>query len=376
VEAELVEVASGTRLWGERYQGRLDDVVRVPETVAREISSTLRLRLTQEQQERLGRRETEDPEAYRLYLKGRYHWNKRTAEGFRKGIDHFEQASARDPSYPLPQVGLADSYALMAAYSVRPPGEAMTRARAAAERALALDEELAEAQASLGLVKLLHDWDWAEAERRFRRALALKPNLATAHHWFAEFFMARGRTDEALAELQRAEDLDPLSVILPTDRCRALYFARRYREALASCRRALDADAGYVPALITQGMVLEETGRAAEALAGFREVARVTGNDPQQRTLIARALAAGGDVSQARRMLAGIEQEADTRYISPYSLAVVHAALGDRDDAFRELDRAVAERSSWLVYLAVNPRLDALRDDPRFQDVLARVGLP
>lgn len=375
VEAELVDVASGSRLWGERYQGRLDDVVRVPEDVARQISSTLRLRLTDEQQERLGRRETDDPEAYRLYLKGRYHWNKRTAEGFRKGIDYFEQASARDPTYALPQVGLADSFALMAAYSVRPPSESMTRARAAAERALTLDDSLAEAHASLGLVKLLHDWEWAEAERRFQRAIVLKPGLATAHHWYAEFLMARGRTEEALAELQRAENLDPLSVILPTDRCRALYFARRYPEALASCRRALDADATFVPALITDGMVREEAAGPAEALVPYREVARLLGNDPHARTLIARATALAGDAPAARRMLAEIEEQARVRYISPYSMALVHSALGDRDAAFRELERAVAERSSWMTYLAVNPRLDALRGDPRFADVLKRVGL-
>jgi serine/threonine-protein kinase len=224
-------------------------------------------------------------------------------------------------------------------------------------------------------VKLLHDWEWEEAERRFRRALALKPNLAIAHDWFAEFFMARGRTAEALSELTLAEELDPLSVILPTDRCRALYFARRYPDAIASCRRALDADPSFVPALITHGMVLEETGRTGDALAAFREVARLTGNDPQQRTLIARATALDGDVAAARRVLAEVEAQAQSRYISHYSLAVVHAALGDRDAAFRELDQAVAERSSWMIYVAVNPRLDALRDDPRFQDILKRVGL-
>ena len=178
--------------------------------------------------------------------------------------------------------------------------------------------------------------------------------------------MARGRTEEALAELQRAEDLDPLSVILPTDRCRALFFARRYPEALASCRRALDADHAFVPGLITQGMVLEETGRYAEALAAFREVARLTGNDAQQRTLIARATALSGDRPGARRMLEEIEEQARERCISPYSLALVHAALGDQDATFRELGRAVDERSSWMAYLAVNPRLDELRDDPRF----------
>ncbi len=376
VEAELVDVQSGTRLWGERYQGRFDQVMRVPEDVARQISSTLRLRLTREQAARLGRPETADAEAYRLYLKGRFYWNKRTGEGFRKGIEFFEQASARDPSYALPQVGLADSYALMAAYSVRPPSESMTRARDAAERALQLDDSLAEAHASLGLVRLLHDWQWDEAERRFRRALALKPGLALAHHWFSEYWMARGRTDEALAELQRAEDLDPLSVILPTDRCRALYFARRYPEALASCRRALDADASFVPALITQGMVLEETGRYAEALTAFREVARLSGDGPQPRTLVARATALAGDAPAARRMLEAIEAEARARYISPYSLALVHAALGDHDAAFRELDKAVDERSSWMAYLAVNPRLEALRGDARFQGVQKRVGLP
>jgi serine/threonine-protein kinase len=375
VEAELVDVASGSRLWGERYQGRFDDVIRVPDDVARQISSTLRLRLTREQQARLGRPDTADPEAYRLYLKGRFYWNKRTGEGFRKGIEFFEQASARDPSYARPPVGLADSYALMAAYSVRPPSESMTKARAAAQRALELDDSLAEAHASLGLVKLLHDWEWDEAERRFRRALALKPGLAIAHHWFSEYWMARGNTEEALAELQRAEDLDPLSVILPTDRCRALYFARRYPEALASCRRALDADPAFVPGLITQGMVLEGTGRDAEALAAFREVVRLSGDGPQQRTLVARATALAGDAPAARRMLAAIEAESRGRYLSPYSLALVHAALGDRDAAFRELDRAVDERSSWMTYLAVNPRLDSLRDDPRFARILDRVGL-
>ena len=235
-------------------------------------------------------------------------------------------------------MGLADSYALMAAYSVRPPSESMTRARAAALRALELDESLAEAHASLGLVKLLHDWEWDEAERRFRRALALKPGLAIAHHWFAEFLMARGRTEEALMELQRAEELDPLSVILPTDRGRALFFARRHPEAIAWCRRALDVDPAFVPALITQGMVLEESGRLADALASYREVARLTGNNPQQRTLIVRAMALAGDRSGARTMLAEIETQARERYISPYSLALVHSALGDRDAAFRELE--------------------------------------
>jgi tetratricopeptide (TPR) repeat protein len=272
-------------------------------------------------------------------------------------------------------VGLADSYALMAAYSVSPPSASMTRARAAALRALELDDSLAEAHASLGLVKLLHDWEWDEAERRFRRALALKPGLAIAHHWFSELLMARGRTAEALSELERAEELDPLSVILPTDRCRALYFARRYADALGSCRRALDADPAFVPALITQGMVLEETGRHAEALAAFREVARLSGDGPQQRTLVARATALAGDAAAARRMLEQIEEEGRSRYISPYSLALVHAALGDRDEAFRLLNAAVDERSSWMTYLAVNPRLDALRGDPRFAAVLKRVGL-
>jgi TolB-like protein len=185
VEAELVDVASGTRLWGERYQGPFARVMRVPEEVAREISSTLQLRLSPEQAARLGRRETDDPEAYRLYLKGRFHWNKRTGDGFRRAIEFFEQASARDPRYALPHVGLADTYALMAAYSVSPPGQSMPKARAAAEQALALDDQLAEAHATLGLVKLLYDWDQDESERRFRRATSLKPGLASGHHWFA-----------------------------------------------------------------------------------------------------------------------------------------------------------------------------------------------
>jgi TolB-like protein/tetratricopeptide (TPR) repeat protein len=375
VEVELVEVATGTRLWGERYQGPFARVMRVPEEVAREISSTLELRLTREQQARLGRRETEDPEAYRLYLKGRFYWNKRTGEGFRKGIEFFEQASARDPAYALPQVGLADSYALMAAYSVSPPGQSMPKARAAAEKALALDESLAEAHATLGLVKLLYDWEFAESERRFRRAIELKPGLASGHHWFAELLMATGRTDEALLALSRAEGLDPLSLIVPTDRGRALFFARRFDRALAECQRSLDADRAYAPALITRGMVLEELKRYDEALVGYRQVAALTG-DPQHATMIARALALSGDRAGASRMLEDIQAQARTRYVSPYSLALVHTALGDADAAFRELDRAIEERSSWMAFAAVNPRLDALRGDPRFAAVRRRVGLP
>jgi eukaryotic-like serine/threonine-protein kinase len=374
VEAELVDVASGTRLWGERYQGPFARVMRVPEEVAREISSTLQLRLSPEQAARLGRRETEDPEAYRLYLKGRFYWNKRTGDGFRRAIEFFEQASARDPQYALPHVGLADTYALMAAYSVSPPGQSMPKARAAAEQALALDDQLAEAHATLGLVKLLYDWDQDESERRFRRATSLKPGLASGHHWFAELLMATGRTDEALAELGRAEELDPLSLIVPTDRGRALFFARRYVPALAECQRSLDAERAYAPALITRGMVLEELGRYPEALVGYRQVAALTG-DPQHATMIARALALSGDRPAAERLLAEIEAQARERYVSPYSLALVHASLGHADEAFRQLDRALEERSSWMAFAAVNPRLDSLRGDPRFGEVRRRVGL-
>ena len=324
VEVELVDVASGSRLWGERYQGSFARVMRVPEEIAREISSTLQLRLTHEQEARLARRETEDPEAYRLYLKGRFHWNKRTGDGFRRAVGFFEEAIARDPAYALPHVGLADTYALMAAYSVSPPGQSMPRARAAAERALELDDQLAEAHATLGLVKLLYDWDQGESEKRFRRATSLKPGLASGHHWFAELLMASGRTDEALAELGRAEELDPLSLIVPTDRGRALFFARRYDRALAECQRSLDADRAYAPALITRGMVLEELGRYEEALVGYRQVASLTG-DPQHATMIARALALSGDRPGALRLLADIERQARDRYVSPYSLALVHA---------------------------------------------------
>jgi TolB-like protein/Flp pilus assembly protein TadD len=374
VEVELVDVASGSRLWGERYQGPFARVMRVPEEVAREISSTLQLRLTHEQAERLGRRETDDPEAYRLYLKGRFHWNKRTGDGFRRAIEFFQQAIARDPRYALPHVGLADTYALMAAYSVSPPGQSMPQARAAALQALALDDQLAEAHATLGLVKLLYDWDQGESEQRFRRATSLKPGLASGHHWCAELLMATGRTDEALAELGRAEELDPLSLIVPTDRGRALFFARRYDRALAECQRSLDAERAYAPALITRGMVLEELGRYPEALVGYRQVAALTG-DPQHATMIARALALSGDRAGAERLLADIEARARERYVSPYSLALVHASLGQADDAFRQLDRALEERSSWMAFAAVNPRLDALRSDPRFAEVRRRVGI-
>ncbi len=366
VDAELVEVAEGARLWGERYAVPTAEMDTLAERMAREMARRLALPAIAAESSR----RAEDVEAFRLYLKGRYHWNKRNAEGFRRAIALFQEAIERDPGYALAYVGLADTHALMAAYSVAPPGETMGRAKAAAVRALQIDDTVAEAHAALGLVTLLYDWDLAASERHFRRALDLNPGYATAHHWYAELLMAAGRPDEAMAELREAEGLDPLSVILVADQGRALFFARRYEEAVARCRRALETDPSFLPARIHLGMALEELGRVDEALREYEETARLS--DGRQRVLVARALAAGGRPQEARRVLAEVVDLAARSYVSPYGIAQVHTALGDLDQAFSWLNRAVDERTSWIAFLDVNPRLDDLRSDPRFEAVRRR----
>jgi TolB-like protein/thioredoxin-like negative regulator of GroEL len=368
VEAELVDVSQGTRLWGDRYDVRHGEL----EALSERLSGGIRAALELGARPAAARRGAEDPEVFRLYLKGRYHWNKRTPDGFRRGITLFQEAIDRDPAFALAYAGLADVFVLMGAYAVAPPAETMARARAAAERALQLDDSLAEAHASQGLVALLYDWDQAASERHFRRALELNPGYATAHHWYAELLTAAGRTEEALAELKRAEDLDPLSVIVVADQGRALYFARRYGEAVERCRAALESDSGHLPARIHLGMALEEQHRPDDALREYETVLRQSG-DVRQKSLVARALAVSGRKREAAEALGEVLRAGEQgAYVSPYAVALVYAAMDDKALAFEWLERAVAERSSWIAFLDVNPRLDGLRADPRFADLRRR----
>jgi serine/threonine-protein kinase len=374
VSVELVEVGNNRQLWGEKYNRKLADLLAVQEEISREITDKLRLRLTGEEQQRLSRHHTENPEAFQAYLVGRYHWNKRTEEGLKKAIDSFDQALRKDPAYALAHAGLADCYALLADYAYLPPNQAFPKASAAAKTALKLDEGLAEAHASLAFVKVQYEWDWAGAERDFLRALELNPNYATAHQWYSEYLSAMGRHDAALAEIKRARELDPLSPIIHAVVGRALYFARRYEEAIGECRQTLQMEKDFGPAHLFLGRAYVQQRQYDAAVAALQEARRLL-KGTAITAEIGHAYAVAQKKEAAQQVLAELKEVSRTRYVSSGRLALVYAALGDKDRAIDLLEEAYRERSDSIVFLKVEPRLDPLRQEPRFADLLRRAGL-
>jgi tetratricopeptide (TPR) repeat protein len=377
VNARLIQVSDQAQVWSESYERALADVLEVQGAMARAIAGEIHLRLSPEEQASLGTRRPVHPEAYLLYLEGRYHLNKRSEEGLRRGLERFQQALRAAPQDALAQAGLADAYLLLGAgdYAVLPPREAMPQAKAAAQRALQLDGRRAEPHTTLAFIAFTYEWDWAGAEAAFRRALELDPNYATAHHWYALYLKSLGRADEALAEARRALDLDPLSLIIGADRAWSLYHLRRYPEAVAQCERVLALDPGFAVARWNLGQALVQQGQAQQAVVELQQVVRLAGPSPVYRASLAEAQAAAGRRQEAARILEELQAQARVRYVSPADLARVHLALGQRDQAFALLEKAVAERSDFLVNLKVDPRLDPLRADPRFAALLSRLGL-
>jgi len=369
IELELVEVSSGALLWGERYIVRPAAAVAVEEEIADRVSARLRLGVLS-----APRQAPMDPEAHTLYLKGRYQLNKRTPEGFRQAQVLFDQAVGRDPEQAVLHAGLAEAWALVGAYSVLPPADSFPRAIAAARHALELDENLAEARVVLALCTFLYEWKWDEAEAEFRRATEARPGYATGHHWYAEYLMARGRTDEAVAALRRARELDPLSLVIAVDTGRAFYFGHRYPEARAECERALAVSPGFVPAIDCLAQVAIEEGRYDEAVAGYRDVSRLWGADsglPGQTMALARA----GRRAEAEALWARLGADGRPGSTALVPLAFVQASLGHKDEAFRLLEAARLQHSDKIAYLKTDPRADSLRDDPRWAEFARQVGL-
>lgn len=378
VTARLVDVEDGYGLWEESYEREMDDVFRVQDEIARSVVAALRGELSGSDTTRLARAPTSDPEAYNLYLQGRYHWYRRTGEGFRQAISFFERAVARDPTYALAYVGLGDVYSLLGAsdYGVLPPNRAFPRAKEALGRALRLDPESAEAHAALGNVLMTYDWDWRGAEREFRRALALNPGYAPARHWYALDLLVMGRHEDALREVRRARELEPLSLVMSTGMARVLYFTRDYPAAETEYRRALAMDSTFVTARLGLGLTLLQRGDPAGALAEYRAALRfLGGSQPVVSTLIAHASAVAGRTAEARQALAALERETAARYVPPEYLALARLGLGERDAALALLEQAHANRSGAMAFLGVEPLLDPLRSDPRFVALMRRAGV-
>lgn len=386
IRAELVDVARGWHLWGEQYDRQPSDLLNVQSEIAREISESLRLKLSGEQRERLVRRHTESTEAYRTYLKGRHYWNKRTLETLSRGIVFFEEAIAMDPRYALAYAGLADSYLLLGSveYGALDPTVATEKAKRNAMLALNIDPALAAAHASLAYVRV-YNWDWEEAEKEYRRAIELNPSYATAHHWYALYLTAMKRPEEALAEIKLAHELDPLSLPINMGVGLHYYLTRQYDKAITEYRKAIELDPNFCMAHFGLAMAYVQNFMHEEAIAKYQTAFDISGGSPLMSAGLGHVYAMSGRRDKARKILRELSEQlqrpapADAviaqQYVSPYYLAAINAGLGDKSAAFQWLRQACEMRSEGLFWLQVDPILDNLRADARFADILRRVRL-
>jgi serine/threonine protein kinase/Tfp pilus assembly protein PilF len=376
IGTELVDVATGSRLWGGQYDRKPGDIFAIQDEISNEISEKLRLKLTRAEKKRLTKRQTVDAEAYRLYLKGRHHWNKWTEDGFYKAIEYFQQAVERDPGYALAWTGLADSYVLLGWNSYLPPNDAFPKAKRAAMGGLELDPDLGEAHTSDAAVLWLHDWRWPEAEIEFKRSLRLSPSHPTASHWYAEYLMTMGRHAEAIQRMKSSQELDPLSLIISVAIGWAYYMARHYDDAIEQFRRTVELDPNYPVTYWILGLVLRKMGRYEMAIAEGEKGVKLSGGSPLMNAALAGTLATAGRKKDATRILDDLTNLAKQKYVATYFFAGIFVGLGDRDRAMEYLEKSYQEHSHWLMYLHMDPGMDSLRPDPRFQDLLRRVGLP
>lgn len=376
IRTQLIYAPADRHIWAEAYERDFKDVLTMQANLAHDIAEKIQLKLTSQQRVTLTAARSVDPEAHELYLKGRFFWNKRDQSGFAKAVDYFQQAIAKDPDYAQAYAGLADAYALSGGFNMVPITEAIPKAKAAAERALQIDPDLAEAHASLGLISPFLNWNWAGAKEHLEHAIELNPNYATAHHWYAEgYLIPMGRVDDALGQIRKAQELDPLSAVIATDLGKELYFARRYDQAIVELRRALEIDPNFTSAHNWISDSLLEKGEYSAAIDELEK----TKPFREERVYIRQMAylhARMGKRSQAKSELAEAFDLSRDKPLSSGAVALTYAALGDRDDAFLWLERAGMENSSFMTSLKFWSVLDPLRSDPRYADLMKRVGLP
>jgi TolB-like protein/DNA-binding winged helix-turn-helix (wHTH) protein/Flp pilus assembly protein TadD len=377
ITAQLIRVVPEKHLWAESYEGDLSAVLTLQREIAQAIANAIQVKLRPGEQERVAGAHPVNPQAHEAYLLGRYFWNRRTGDGLNKAIDYFQQAIEKDSNYAPAYAGLADAYGLLgfAEYGTLSPKEAVAKAEAAANRALQIDETLAEAHTALGAIKHRFKWDWEGADREFKRAINLNPNYATAHHWYALYLASMGRMDEAVAVAKRGRELDPLSLIVNTGFGRVLYFARQNDQAIERLQKTLDLDPNFPVARYWLGLAYEQKGMYQEAVADLTELKDLSVS-PLRIAGLGHAYAVSGDRAKAQAVLSELKELSRERYVSPYDIAVVYAGLGDKDQTFRWLEKTYQEREGALVYISVEPMFDTIRSDPRFKDLVHRVGLP
>jgi TolB-like protein/Flp pilus assembly protein TadD len=375
IAAQLIDAATDRLLWADNYERGLRDILGLQSEVARAIASKIKVQLTPEEKERLASTRLVNPEAYEAYLKGRYYWNKRTEQGFKKSIEYFERAIQTDPEYAQAYAGLADSFSTLGFYEAgtRPPREAFAKAKAAALKAVQLDDALAEAHTSLALVRWVYDWDWSEADRHFKRALALNGNYATARHWYSLCLAAMKNLQGARLEIRQARALDPLSLSINTSVALCSYLSRHYDEAAEQARKTLEIEPNYMMAHTALGLAYEQKGRSEEAVVELQKAVTLSKGSPMIEAALGHAYGVGGRRGEARKILDALSGLSKRTYVSPIALALVHVGLEEQEHAIVALEKAFEERSGWLVYVDVEPRLDSLRSEPMFHDLRRRL---
>lgn len=373
VTAQLVSVEDGRSLWAGKFDERFTDIFNVEDIISEQVAQALVLKLTGEEKLLIARRGTDDAEAHRLYLTGRFHWNRRTREGYEKGIEHFNQAIQRDRDYALAYSGLADCYSMLGRFGTIRPGEIMPQASAAAATALRLDDSLAESHCSMGLLTHIYDWNWTKAEFHYNRAIELNASFATAHHWYAVFLAERGRGQEGLSEISRAQRLDPVSLIIGADKGMIHYLAREYHLAIEQCRSTLEMDPNYFRARMWLGCAYEQLGMHEQAIAEYQSAASLD-ESPYVLEWLARAHALSGNTEAAQKILLELVELPDRVYLDSYYLASVDAALREEQRAVKKLETAVQDRSCWLSRLCTDPIFDSVRSTLGFSELLTSVS--
>ena len=377
ITAQLIQMKDQTHLWARQYDRGLSNLLALEGEIAKEIADEIQIALGNRMVVNPPSHSASSPptyEAYELYLKGQYFWNKRSVEGFERAIDYFQHAIDKDPGYARAYAGLADSYALLGGYKMVPQVEFIPKARAAALRAVDLDGSLPEAHTALALVVQNYDWDWQTADKEFRRAIELNPNYATAHHWYAEHLAFLGRFDEALRESERARQLDPLSLIIATDNAAILYFSRQYDRAIEQLRAVREMDPNFPrSSIIVQAYA--QKGMFAEILAETDRLRTVYGDTPWMWSELAYVYGRTGHQEQARLALTKLEQWGRREPLDPGAFVGPYIGMGNKDQAFAWLEKACAQHSNTVISIKVDPLYDPLRSDPRFRELLRRVGL-
>ena len=375
--AQLIRVSDQTHLWADSYERNLEDILSLQRDVAEAIAGQIQVKLTTQKQARLAPARSVNAKAYDAYLHGRYHWNKRTPQDITSAIEYFQQAIREDPNYAVAYAGLADAYALLGSVGndALPPKVAMPQAEDNALKALALDNSLAEAHASLAYVKLSFDWQGPEAERHFKQALELNPSYATGHQWYALYLVATGRMKDAIAEIGRAQQLDPLSIIILTAAAHIYNQAGQYDKALEQCRKALDLYPDFFLAHYIQGRAYEQKGMLAAAIAEFQKASNSSRGSPITIEGLGHAYAVSGKRQEAGQLLAQLVSLSQQKYVPAVCMMAICVGLGDNDQALRWVKQALDDRCDYVIYLPYEPGLESLRADPRFQDLMRQVHL-